>query len=138
MSVSDMREVPPCVLYGAGAGREPAQRERLEPCAVAFDPLMRPAGPSGSRIGAQGRDEVGRADATWVRRQLRFDLSMGAGHRQRQDGRADVVVDLTTLPLPPHREDRGGEHVVHPLPQLLTWHAEHLQLPITRCYLLLQ
>ncbi len=126
------------MLCCVGAGPEPAQRERLEPRAIALDPLMRPAGPSGRRIGAQGRDEVGRADATRVRGQLRPHLSMGAGHRQRQDGRADVVVDLTTLPLPPHHEDRGGEQLRHPLPQILTWHAEHLQLPITRCYLLLE
>jgi hypothetical protein len=65
-------------------------------------------------------------------------VTIGAAHRECTDGRANVVVDLTTLPLTPDGEDGGREQRLHPLLQLLTWHAEHLQLPIARCYLLLQ
>ena len=99
---------------------------------------MRSTGPSGHRSGAQGRDQVARADATRVRGQFRPEMTVGAGHGQRQDGRADVVLGLTTLPLPPDGEDGSSEHLVDPLLQFLIWHAEHLQLPITRCYLLLE
>lgn len=73
-----------------------------------------------------------------VRGQCRPEVAIGAGHGKRQNGRADVVDDLTTLPLTPHREDRSGEHRLDPLLQFLTWHPEHLQLPITRSYLLLE
>ena len=116
----------------------PAHREGLEPSAVAFDPLMRSTGPSEHRTGAEGRYQVARADATRMRGQLRPRWPSGPGHGQSQDGRADVVVGLTTLPLPPDRENGSSEHPLHPLLQLLTWHSEHLQLPIARCYLLLQ
>ncbi len=73
-----------------------------------------------------------------MRGQRRLKMTVGAGHGQCQDGRANVVIGLTTLPLPPDREDGSSEHLLHPLLQLLTWHPEHLQLPITRCYLLLE
>jgi len=89
-------------------------------------------------VGTQGRYQVPRTDAPRVRRQFRLEVAVGAGHGQSQDGRADVVLGLTTLPLPPDREDRGSEQLFDLLPQLLTWHSEHLQLPIARCYLLLQ
>src|SRR5580704_10348671 len=55
ISVSDMREVPPRVLCRVGTGLGLAHGERLEPCAVAFDPLMRSTGPSGHRAGTQSR-----------------------------------------------------------------------------------
>src|SRR5271165_2833383 len=137
-SVSDMRESPPRVLCRVHAGPGPAHGEGLEPSAVAFDPLMRSTGPSEHRVGAEGRYQVSRTDATRVRGQLRPEMTVGAGHGQCQDGRADVVFGLTTLPLPPDGEDRSSEHLLDPLLQLLTWHSEHLHLPITRCYLLLQ
>jgi hypothetical protein len=73
-----------------------------------------------------------------MRRQFRPKVTIGAAHRECTDGGTDVIVDLTTLPLTPDGEDRGREQRLHPLLQLLTWHAEHLQLPIARCYLLLQ
>ncbi len=99
---------------------------------------MRSTGPTGHRTGAQGRHQVAGADATRVRRQLRPEATIGVAHRECTDSRAYVVVDLTTLPLTPDGEDGGREQLVHPLLQLLTWHAEHLHLPIARCYLLLQ
>src|SRR5271167_4672482 len=103
-----MREVPPRVPCRVGTGPGAAHGERLEPCAIAFDPLMRSTGPSGHRAGAQGRYQVGRADATRMRGQLRSEMTVGAGHGQRQDGGSDVVLRLTTLPLPPDREDGGS------------------------------
>ncbi len=99
---------------------------------------MRSTGPTGHRVGAQGRNEVGRPDATRVRGQFRPEVTLGAGHGQRQDGRADVVFGLTTLPFPPDGEDRSGQHRADPPCQFLTWHAQYLQLPIARCYLLLE
>jgi hypothetical protein len=65
-------------------------------------------------------------------------MTVGAGQRQCPDGRADVVLGLTTLPLPPDSEHGSSEHLLHPLLQLLIPHSEHLQLPIARCYLLLK
>ena len=115
-----------------------AQRERLEPSAIAFDPLMRSTGPSGHRGGAQGRNQVARTDTTRVRGQFRPDMTVGAGQGQCPDGRADVVLCLTTLPLPPDCQHGSSEHLFHPLLQLLIPHSEHLQLPIARCYLLLK
>ena len=115
-----------------------AHRERLEPSAIAFDPLMRSTGPSGYRGGTQGRYQVTRADTTRVRSQFRPEMTVGAGQGQCPDGRTDVVFGLTTLPLPPDGEHRSSEHLFHPLLQLLIPHSEHLQLPITRCYLLLK
>ena len=99
---------------------------------------MRSTGPSEHRVGVEGRYQVGRTDATRVRGQLRPEMTVGAGHGQCQDGRADVVFGLTTLPLPPDSENGSSEYLFDPLLQLLTWHSEHLQLPIARCYLLLQ
>ena len=113
-------------------------RERLEPSAIAFDPLMRSTGPSGHRGGAQGRYQVGWTDTTRVRGQFRPEMTVGAGQGQCPDGWADVVLSLTTLPLPPDREHGSSEHRFHPLLQLLIPHSEHLQLPIARCYLLLK
>src|ERR1700728_2218874 len=133
-----MREVPPRVLCRVGVGPGPAQRERLEPCAVALDPLMRSPGPAGHRVGAQGHHEVPRPDATWVRGHFCPEATKEAGGRQRQDGRADVVLTRTTLPLAPDGQGRRSEHRVHPLRQFLTRHAKYLQLPIARSYLLLE
>ena len=115
-----------------------AHRERLEPSAIAFDPLMRSTGPSGRRGGAQGRYKVAWTDTTRVRGQFRPEMTLGAGQGQRSDCRADVVLGLTTLPLPRDGQHWSGEHLRYPLLQLLIPHSEHLQLPITRCYLLLQ
>ncbi len=112
--------------------------ERLEPSAIAFDPLMRSTGPSRRRRGAQGRYQVTRPDATRMRGQFRPEMTVGAGQGQCSNGRADVVFGLTTLSLPPDCEHGGSEHLFHPLLQLLIPHSEHLQLPITRCYLLLK
>ncbi len=126
------------MLCRAHAGSVLAHRERLEPCAVAFDPLMRSTGPTGHRIGAQGRNEVARPDATRVRSEFRPEMTLGAGHGQCQDGRADVVLSLTTFPLTADSEDRSGQQLADPLRQFLVWHAQDLQLPITRCYLLLE
>ena len=115
-----------------------AHRERLEPSAIAFDPLMRSTGPSGHRWGAQGRYQVTWTDTTRVRGQFRPEMAIGAGQGQCSDGRADVVLGLTTLPLPPDGQHGSSEHLFHPLLQLLIPHSEHLQLPIARCYLLLK
>ena len=73
-----------------------------------------------------------------MRGQFRPEMTVGAGHGQCQDRRSDVVLGLTTLPLPPDREEGSSEHLFDSLLDFLTWHAEHLQLPITRCYLLLE
>jgi len=73
-----------------------------------------------------------------MRGQFRPDMTVGAGQGQCPDGRAYVVIDLTTLPLPPDSEHGSSEHLFHPLLQLLIPHSEHLQLPIARCYLLLE
>src|ERR1700722_14826801 len=100
-----MRESPPRVMCRVGIGSGPARHERLEPCAIAFDPLMRSTGPSGHRRGAQGRYKVARADATRMRGQFRPKMTVGAGQGQCSDSWADVVLDLTTLPLP-----HDGEH----------------------------
>ncbi len=137
-SVSDMRESPPRVLCRVAIGPGLAHRERLEPSAIAFDPLMRSTGPSGCRGGTQGRYQVTRADATRVRSQFRPEMTVRAGQSKCPDGRTDVVFGLTTLPLPPDREHGSSEHLFHPLLQLLIRHSEHLQLPVTRCYLLLE
>jgi len=126
------------VLCRASVGPRIAQCERFEPCAVALDPLMRSPGPSRRRIGAQGHHEVARPDATRMRGQLCPEATEGAGGRQRQDGWADVVVGRTTLPLTPYGQGRRSEQGLHPLRQFLTRHAEHLQLPITGSYLLLE
>jgi len=126
------------VLCRVAIGPGLAQRERLEPSAIAFDPLMRSTGPSGHRGGAQGRNQVARTDTTRVRGQFRPDMTVGAGQGQCPDGRADVVLCLTTLPLPPDCQHGSSEHLFHPLLQLLIPHSEHLQLPIARCYLLLE
>src|SRR3984885_14146058 len=71
---------------------------------------------------------------------LVFPLLKGviARERKRQYGWSDVVFGLTTLPLPLDREAGSSERTLDPLFQLLTDHSEHLQLPSTRCYLLLQ
>src|SRR5580692_9434518 len=113
-----MRESPPRVLCRVAIGPGLAHLERLEPSAIAFDPLMRSTGPSGHRIGAQGRYQVAWTDATRMRGQLRPEVTVGAGHGQFQDGRADVVLSRTTLPLPPNRDDGSSEHLLHPLLQL--------------------
>lgn len=126
------------MLCRDSVGPRTAQRERLEPCAIALDPLMRSPGPSRRHVGAQGHHEVTRPDATRMRGQLCPEAAEGAGGRQCQDGRADVVVGRTTLPLAPDGQGRRSEQGLHPLRQFLTMHAEHLQLPITRCYLLLE
>ena len=115
-----------------------AHSERLEPSAIAFDPLMRSTGPSRHRGGAQSRYQVAWADTTRMRGQFRPDMTVGAGQGQCPDGRADVVLCLTTLPLPRHRQHGSSEHLLNPLLQLLIPHSEHLQLPIARCYLLLK
>ena len=115
-----------------------AHRERLEPSAIAFDPLMRSTGPSGHRGGAQGRYQVAWTDTTRMRGQFRPEMTVGAAQRQCPDGRANVVLGLTTLPLPPDSEHGSSEHLFNPLLQLLIPHSEHLQLPIARCYLLLK
>ncbi|HXP32396.1 MAG TPA: hypothetical protein VN820_00190, partial [Acidimicrobiales bacterium] len=94
---------------------------------------MRSTGPSEHHVGTQGRYQVPRTDATRVRRQFRLEVAVGAGHGKSQDGRSDVVLGLTTLPLPPDREDGGSEELFHLLLQFLTSHSEHLQLPIARC-----
>ena len=133
-----MRESPPRVLCRVAIGPGRAHRERLEPSAIAFDPLMRSTGPSGHRRGAQGRYKVAWADTTRVRGQFRPKMTVGAGQGQCSDGRADVVLGLTTLPLPHDGEHGSSEHLLHPLLQLLITHSEHLQLPIARCYLLLE
>src|ERR1700729_3294874 len=133
-----MRESPPRVLCRVAIGPGLTHRERLEPSAIAFDPLMRSTGPSGHRGGAQGRYQVGWTDTTRVRGQFRPEMTVGAGQGQCPDGWADVVLSLTTLPLPPDREHGSSEHCLHPLLQLLIPHSEHLQLPIARCYLLLK
>src|SRR3984885_3260303 len=133
-----MRESPPRVLCRVAIGSEHAHGERLEPSAIAFDPLMRSTGPSGRRGGAQGRYKVAWTDTTRVRGQFRPEMTLGAGQGQRSDCRADVVLGLTTLPLPRDGQHWSGEHLRYPLLQLLIPHSEHLQLPITRCYLLLE
>ena len=115
-----------------------AQWERLEPSAIAFDPLMRSTGPSGHRRGAQGRYKVTGTDTARVRGQFRPKVTVGAGQRQCPDGRADVVLCLTTLAFPTDREHGSSEKLFNTLLQLLIPHSEHLQLPITRCYLLLE
>src|ERR1700722_5341122 len=71
---------------------------------------------------------------------LVFPLLKGviARERKRQYGWSDVVFGLTTLPFPLDREAGSSEHTLDPPFQLLTDHSEHLQLPSTRCYLLLQ
>ena len=99
---------------------------------------MRSTGPSGHRRGAQGRYQVTGADTTRVRGQFRPEVTVLAGHGQCPDGRPDVVFGLTTLPFPPDGQLGSSEHLLHPLLQLLIPHAEHLQLPIARCYLLLE
>src|ERR1700679_3550839 len=133
-----MRESPPRVLCRVAIGPGLAHRERLEPSAIAFDPLMRSTGPSGHRGGAQGRYQVGWTDTTRVRGQFRPEMTVGAGQGQCPDGWADVVLSSTTLPLPPDREHGSSQHFLPPLLQLLIPHSEHLQLPIARCYLLLK
>src|SRR5271170_3539454 len=133
-----MRESPPRVLCRVAIGPGLAHMERLEPSAIAFDPLMRSTGPSGHRRGAQGRYQVARTDTTRMRGQFRPEMTVGAAQRQCPDGRADVVLGLTTLPLPPDGEHGSSEHLLHPLLQLLIPHSEHLQLPIARSYLLLK
>jgi hypothetical protein len=126
------------VLCRVAIGSEHAHGERLEPSAIAFDPLMRSTGPSGCRRGAQGRYKVAWADTTRVRGQFRPKVTLGAGQGQCSDGRADVVLRLTTLPLPRDDEHGSGEHLLNALLQLFISHSEHLQLPIARCYLLLK
>src|SRR5580704_6914535 len=106
-----MRDSPPRVLCRARIGPERAHHERLEPCAIAFDPLMRSTGPSGYRGGTQGRYQVTGADTTRVRGQFRPEMTVGAGQGQCPDGRTDVVFGLTTLPLPPDGEHGSSEHV---------------------------
>ena len=133
-----MRESPPRVLCRVAIGPGLAHLERLEPSAIAFDPLMRSTGPSGHRGGAQGRYQVAWADTTRVRGQFRPEVAVGAGQGQCPDSRAYVVLDLTTLPLPHDGKHGSSEHLLHPLLQLLIPHSEHLQLPIARCYLLLK
>ena len=92
---------------------------------------MRSAGPPEHHIGAQGGHEVARPDTTRMRGQFRPESTIGVVDGERPDGGSDVVVHRTTLPFPADHEDRGGEHCLDPLPQFLTTHAEHLQLPIT-------
>jgi hypothetical protein len=133
-----MRESPPRVLCRVAIGSEHAHRERLEPSAIAFDPLMRSTGPSGRRGGAQGRYKVAWTDTTRVRGQFRPEMTLGAGQGQCSDCWADVVLGLTTLPLPRDGQRWSGEHLLYTLLQLLISHSEHLQLPIARCYLLLK
>src|SRR5580692_12680449 len=133
-----MRESPPRVLCRVAIGSEHAHGERLEPSAIAFDPLMRSTGPSGRRRGAQGRYKVAWTDTTRVRGQFRPEMTLGAGQGQCSNCWADVVLGLTTLPLPRDGEHWSGEHLLYPLLQLLIPHSEHLQLPIARCYLLLK
>ena len=99
---------------------------------------MRSTGPSGHCGSAEGRYQVARADAARVRGQFCPEVAVLAGYGQCPDGRPDVVFGLATLPLPPDGEHAGSEHLLHPLLQLLIRHAEHLQLPIARCYLLLE
>src|SRR5580704_13138534 len=125
-----MRESPPRVLCRVAIGPGLAHMERLEPSAIAFDPLMRSTGPSGHRRGAQGRYKVAGADTTRVRGQFRPKMTIGAGQGQCPDGRSDVVLCLTTLPLPRDGEHGSSEQLLHSLLQLLIPHSEHLQLPI--------
>ena len=99
---------------------------------------MRSLGPAGHSTRAQGRDQVGRADATRMRRQLGPEVATGLGHDQRPDGRADVVLHLASFALAPDLEGGSGKHLLNPLLQFLVRHPEHLQNPITRCYLLLE
>jgi hypothetical protein len=99
---------------------------------------MRSAGPTGHHVGAQGRNEVDRSDATRMRGQFRPEMTLRAGDGQCPDGGADVVLDLTTLPLTPDGEDGSGQQFADPLHQFLIWHAKNLQLPIARSYLLLE
>ncbi len=73
-----------------------------------------------------------------MRGQLRPEVTLGVGHGQRQNGRANVVIDLTTLALAPDGEGWSSQHLADPLRQFLTWHAKNLQLPIARAYLLLK
>ena len=126
------------MLCRVAIGSKRAHGERLEPGVIAFDPLMRSTGPSGRRRGAQGRYKVPWADATRVRSQFRPKMTVGAGEGQGSDSWADVVLGLTTLPLPHDGEHGSSEHQFHSLLQLHITHSEHLQLPITRCYLLLE
>src|SRR5580700_9728692 len=114
-----MRESPPRVLCRVAIGPGLAHGERLEPSAIAFDPLMRSTGPSGYRGGTQGRYQVARTDTTRMRGQFRPDMTIGAGQGQCPDGRADVVLCLTTLPFPLDSEHGSSEHLFHPLLQLL-------------------
>src|ERR1700727_3513111 len=109
-----MRESPPRVLCRVAIGPGHAHEERLEPSAIAFDPLMRSTGPSGHRWGAQGRYQVAWTDTTRVRGQFRPEMTVGAGQGQCPDGRTDVVFGLTTLPLPPDGEHRSSAHLFHP------------------------
>ena len=108
---------------------------------------MRSTSPRQHHIGAERGNQVARAYPTRVRGQFGPEATnrvfpllrpISAGHGKRQNSWADVVLGLTTLPLTVDGEARSSEHPLNPLLQFLTTHSVHLQLPITRSYLLLQ
>src|SRR5580698_5396550 len=108
---------------------------------------MRPTRSGQHHVGAERSKHVARAGTTRMRGQCSpeatyrvFSLlrSVKTDRGKRQNGWANVVFGWTTLPLSLDREAGGSEQPLDALLQLLTDHFEHLQLPITRCYLLLQ
>ncbi len=62
-------------------GPEPAYRKRLEPCAIALDPLMRSTGPPQHHGGAQCCNQVAGPDAARVRGQFRPETTVGCWSR---------------------------------------------------------
>jgi hypothetical protein len=150
-----MRESPPCVVHearpaacittGSVPSPLPKAARTVRRRARSIDAFYKPA-PAPRRCRAlKANRPDGRHAGAWPAAARKRPIGCSPcsdpssmGQSKRQNGWTDVVFGLTTLPFALDREAGSSEHSLNPLLQFLTDHSEHLQLPITRCYLLLQ